>query len=108
MTKLSYICLVFLKVYYMRAMVLNSVKDLEYNSEPLEMIDFPKPIPAKHEVLIKVLACGVCHTELDEIEGRTPPPRFPVVPGHQVVGIVESTGRRCPAFNLVKFSVANT
>jgi propanol-preferring alcohol dehydrogenase len=76
----------------MRAMVLNSVKDLEYNSEPLEMIDFPKPIPAKHEVLIKVLACGVCHTELDEIEGRTPPPRFPVVPGHQVVGIVESTG----------------
>ena len=39
-------------------------------------------------MLVKVLACGVCHTELDEIEGRTPPPNLPVVPGHQVVGTV--------------------
>jgi len=43
-------------------------------------------------VLIRVAACGVCHTELDEIEGRAPPPRLPVVPGHQVVGRVESLG----------------
>jgi propanol-preferring alcohol dehydrogenase len=43
-------------------------------------------------VLIKVSVCGVCHTDLDEIEGRTSPPRFPVVPGHQVVGRVEETG----------------
>ena len=77
----------------MKAMVLNSVTDLTINSEPLEMSDLPKPVAADHEVLIKVLACGVCHTELDEIEGRTPPPVFPVVPGHQVIGIVESTGK---------------
>ncbi|HVY54181.1 MAG TPA: zinc-dependent alcohol dehydrogenase family protein, partial [Thermodesulfobacteriota bacterium] len=44
------------------------------------------------EVLIRLSACGVCHTELDEIEGRTPPPRLPVIPGHQAVGIVEDTG----------------
>ena len=42
-------------------------------------------------------ACGVCHTELDEIEGRTPP-GLPVVPGHQVVGRVESRGSGASAF----------
>ena len=44
-------------------------------------------------MLVKVSACGVCHTELDEIEGRTPPPRLPVILGHQVVGIVQEKGR---------------
>jgi len=58
------------------------------------MIDLPDPVPADYEVLIRVLTCGVCHTELDIIEGRTPPPKFPVVPGHQVIGIVEKTGRK--------------
>lgn len=78
----------------MKAMILNAITKLEENSEPLEMVDLAKPVPADHEVLIKILACGVCHTELDEIEGRTPPLRFPMVPGHQVVGIIESTGRK--------------
>lgn len=78
----------------MKAMLLNSVTDLDYNDEPLKFSDIPKPIPSDYEVLIKVMACGVCHTELDEIEGRTPPPRFPIVPGHQVVGKVESAGRK--------------
>jgi propanol-preferring alcohol dehydrogenase len=83
----------------MKAMVLNSITDLELNSEPLEMTNIPRPIPSAHEVLIKVLACGVCHTELDEIEGRTSPPRFPVVPGHQVIGIIESTGSKVTKLN---------
>ena len=78
----------------MRAMILNSITNLEHNSEPLKMSNLPKPVPARDEVLIKVLACGVCHTELDEIEGRTAPARFPIIPGHQVVGIVESTGTK--------------
>jgi propanol-preferring alcohol dehydrogenase len=43
-------------------------------------------------VLIKVAACGVCHTELDEIEGRLRPPRLPIVPGHQVIGRVVARG----------------
>jgi propanol-preferring alcohol dehydrogenase len=50
------------------------------------------PTPKRGEILIKVLACGVCHTELDEIEGRTPPPTLPVTLGHQVVGIVAAHG----------------
>jgi alcohol dehydrogenase, propanol-preferring len=78
----------------MKAMVLNSISDLGQNSEPLEISYLPKPVPADYEVLIKVQVCGVCHTELDIIEGRTRPAKFPIVPGHQVVGIVESTGKQ--------------
>jgi propanol-preferring alcohol dehydrogenase len=78
----------------MKAMVIKSVTDLGKNREPLEMIDMPVPVPSDHEVLIKVEACAVCHTELDEIEGRTPPPVFPVVPGHQVVGVIVKTGKK--------------
>ena len=44
------------------------------------------------EILLAVSACGVCHTELDEIEGRTPPPLLPVVPGHEIVGRVAARG----------------
>jgi propanol-preferring alcohol dehydrogenase len=51
------------------------------------------PVLAPGEVLLRVSRCGVCHTELDEIEGRTPPPRLPVIPGHQVVGTVEGIQR---------------
>jgi propanol-preferring alcohol dehydrogenase len=71
-------------------MLLGRVGRLE--DAPLELRDLPEPIPATGEILIKVSACGVCHTELDEIEGRTPPPKLPVVPGHQVVGTVAALG----------------
>ncbi len=72
----------------MKAMILNRLGALEHNKTPLALVDLPEPVPAENEILIKVSACGVCHTELDEIEGRTPP-RLPVVLGHQVVGRVE-------------------
>ena len=49
---------------------------------------------------MEVSACGVCHTELDEIEGRTPPPAFPVILGHQVVGRVAATGRGATKFRV--------
>ena len=78
----------------MKAMSLRTITDLKNNSEPLSLIDMPNPVPADYEVLIRVLTCGVCHTELDIIEGRTPPQKFPMVPGHQVIGIVEKTGRK--------------
>jgi alcohol dehydrogenase, propanol-preferring len=51
-----------------------------------------EPVAADDEIVVKVGACGVCHTELDEIEGRTPPPFFPIIPGHQVVGRVVEKG----------------
>ncbi len=76
----------------MKAMVLKGIVDMEKNKEPLVMEDIPIPDPGEGEILIKIYACGVCHTELDEIEGRTPPPRFPMVLGHQVVGRVEKLG----------------
>jgi propanol-preferring alcohol dehydrogenase len=76
----------------MKAMVLKQIGDLKENRAPLEWMDWPDPEPGEGELLIKVSACGVCHTELDEIEGRTPPPRFPIILGHQVVGRVAGSG----------------
>ncbi|MFH1629054.1 MAG: alcohol dehydrogenase catalytic domain-containing protein, partial [Pseudomonadota bacterium] len=83
----------------MKAMVLKGVSSFKENREPLQMLDLPVPIPGNREVLIKVSTCGVCHTELDEIEGRIPPPRFPIVLGHQVVGRVAETGKGADRFN---------
>jgi propanol-preferring alcohol dehydrogenase len=76
----------------MRAMILPELVSLDDNPAPLRMVDLPIPQPGPGEVLLRVTACGVCHTELDEIEGRLPPPRLPVVLGHQVVGGVEAVG----------------
>ncbi|MFH1312481.1 MAG: zinc-dependent alcohol dehydrogenase family protein [Candidatus Eisenbacteria bacterium] len=76
----------------MRAMVLKEICDLRSNTAPLELVDIPTPVPGKKDILVKISACGVCHTELDEIEGRTAPPHLPVVPGHQVIGRVEAGG----------------
>jgi propanol-preferring alcohol dehydrogenase len=73
----------------MKAMVLREIASLHQNNTPLTFTDLPEPDPGSGEVLIRVTRCGVCHTELDEIEGRTPPPGLPVIPGHQVVGVVE-------------------
>lgn len=72
----------------MNAMLLESLGDVVPPQTPLRLVQHPEPILAPGEVLIKVTRCGVCHTELDEIEGRTPPPRLPVILGHQVVGTV--------------------
>jgi propanol-preferring alcohol dehydrogenase len=66
--------------------------DLPLKTEPLEMVEMPEPIPDSKQILIKVSTCGICHTELDEIEGRLVPPRFPIVLGHEVVGTVEALG----------------
>ncbi|RLB86460.1 MAG: alcohol dehydrogenase, partial [Deltaproteobacteria bacterium] len=52
------------------------------NRDPLDLVDILDPVPAENGVLLRVSACGVCRTELDEIEGRTPPPRFAIIPGH--------------------------
>jgi len=76
----------------MKAMVLNAITDLLGNREPLVSTDMPVPEPGEGEVLIRLSACGVCHTELDEIEGRTPPSRFPLILGHEAVGRVVKTG----------------
>ncbi len=76
----------------MRAMILERGGCFDDPKGPLTLADVDRPTPNGHEVLLEVRACGVCHTELDEIEGRTPPARFPIVLGHEVVGIVVGLG----------------
>lgn len=73
-------------------MVLRKLGRIAENHNPLVFENVADPLPKKKELLLKVTACGVCHTELDEIEGRTPPPSLPIVLGHQVVGRVEDVG----------------
>jgi propanol-preferring alcohol dehydrogenase len=73
----------------MKAMLLRQVSDMRSTVAPLDFVDIPPPHVNTGEILLRVSACAVCHTELDEIEGRTPPPQYPVIPGHQVVGRVE-------------------
>jgi len=76
----------------MKAMLLTRIESLRDNPEPLTPVDVPAPEPEPYEVLIRVSACGVCHTELDEIEGRAPPSVLPMIPGHEVVGQVVEAG----------------
>jgi propanol-preferring alcohol dehydrogenase len=82
----------------MKAMVMTRIVSIRDEPEPLELVELPIPEPGAGEIRIEVSACGVCHTELDEIEGRTPPPRFPVVPGHEVIGRVDKLGRNAIRF----------
>jgi len=74
----------------MKAMVLNKISSVE--EKPLQLVDLPDPVPDSEQILVRVSACGVCHTELDEIEGRVSPSRFPMVLGHEIVGRVEKLG----------------
>ena len=84
----------------MKAMVLKGIIDLAQKDRPLELADLPIPAPRDQEILVKVSVCGVCHTELDEIEGRTPPEKFPIVLGHQIIGRVEQTGKEVTKFRI--------
>ncbi|HLH41330.1 MAG TPA: zinc-dependent alcohol dehydrogenase family protein [Bryobacteraceae bacterium] len=80
----------------MKACVVSSRGPIETN--PLRSIDVPKPEPGSHEVLIKVHACGVCRTDLHVIEGELPVLKSPLIPGHQIVGVVERCGARARRF----------
>ncbi|MGR9087187.1 MAG: zinc-dependent alcohol dehydrogenase family protein [Gammaproteobacteria bacterium] len=84
----------------MKAMVLKQLCNLNQNPRPLELAELSCPEPGNDDLLLKVSACGVCHTELDEIEGRTPPPRFPIIPGHQVIGRIAAAGSHASSFKL--------
>lgn len=76
----------------MRAMILRKTGPVGQDVTPLELVEIARPDPGPGELLIEISTCGVCHTELDEIEGRLSPPRLPIVPGHQVIGRVASLG----------------
>ncbi len=79
----------------MKAMVLNEITPVE--KEPLQLVDLPTPTPGPKEILVKVSTCGICHTELDEIEGRLSP-ILPMILGHEIVGRVEASGSGATKF----------
>lgn len=83
----------------MRAMVLNKITSLAENRNPLTMQELPIRTPQGKEILIKVTACGVCHTELDEIEGRLQP-KLPIIPGHQIIGYITEVGKEVNKFKV--------
>lgn len=70
----------------MRAMV------LEKFGHPLVLKDFPIPEPAESEVLIKIHTCGICRTDLHVVDGELPHPKLPLIPGHQIVGVIAQLG----------------
>jgi len=74
----------------MQAMVLHAPGPAE--EHPLSWEDVPVPEPITGEILIRVRACGVCHTDLHTVEGELALPRLPLIPGHQIVGVVEALG----------------
>ncbi|MHC4749190.1 MAG: zinc-dependent alcohol dehydrogenase family protein [Planctomycetota bacterium] len=80
----------------MRAMVLDRQSPIE--EKPLKLADLPMPAPSNNQILVKVSVCGLCHTDLDEIEGRLIPARLPIVLGHQVVGMVTDKGKAVTKF----------
>ncbi len=62
-------------------------------TQPLVLSDYPVPEPGPKEILIRVKVCGLCHTDLHTIEGELTLPKLPLVPGHQIVGLVEKKGK---------------
>jgi len=82
----------------MKAMFIEEIGPVNKEREPLILREVPDPKPNPGEILLEVLACGVCHTELDEIEGRTPPSQLPRIPGHEVVGRVIDRGEEANKF----------
>jgi len=82
----------------MKAMVLRNTKPAE--GHPLELADVPLPEPGPGEVRLRVMACGVCRTDLHTVEGDLDLPRLPLIPGHQIVGVVEAQGEGAVRFEL--------
>jgi len=82
----------------MKAMLLKEFAPIDQN--PLELIDLPIPKPGPDEILIRNKVCGVCHTDLHTVEGELPQVKLPIIPGHQVVGIVKKRGENTSNFEI--------
>jgi len=82
----------------MKACLLRSPAPIETN--PLQFADVALPDPRAGQVLVRVQVCGVCRTDLHVVEGELPPAKSPVLPGHQVVGVVERCGPGAQRFRL--------
>jgi propanol-preferring alcohol dehydrogenase len=74
----------------MRAMQLLSYKPIE--ELPLQAVEIPEFLPGPGQVRVRVTMCGVCHTDLHTVEGDIYPPELPIIPGHQIVGVIDALG----------------
>lgn len=83
----------------MKAAILEKIINIKDNKQPLKIVELPVPQIRAEEILVKISACGVCHTELDEIEGRTPPAKLPCILGHQIIGTVVESGIEATKFS---------
>jgi len=77
-------------------MILKEPKPAE--AEPLHAADLATPVPLAGEIRVRVSVCGVCRTDLHTVEGELTLPRLPLVPGHQIVGVVDAVGDRVRQF----------
>ena len=82
----------------MRAMILRAQAPIE--EHPLEEVELPDPEPGRREIRVRVHVCAICRTDLHVIEGDLPSPPGPIVPGHQVVGVVDALGSECDRFRM--------
>ena len=82
----------------MKAMVLGAVRPAVEN--PLEMMNVPVPAVGPVDILLKVRCCGVCHTDLHAVEGELPDAKLALIPGHEVIGVVEKVGERVARFRV--------
>lgn len=82
----------------MKACILRATSPIEKN--PLEWADVPPPQPGPGEIRVRVSACGVCRTDLHVIEGELPPRKSPIIPGHQIVGVVDKAGPGAHRFTM--------
>ncbi len=82
----------------MRAFVLESAAPVENN--PLLLTELPRPMPLENELLVRIIACAICRTDLHIVEGELPMRRSPVTPGHQIVGKVAAVGSHVSGFTI--------
>jgi alcohol dehydrogenase, propanol-preferring len=71
---------------------------LERAGEPLRVAEVPVPVPGAGQVLLRVRCCAVCRTDLHVVDGELPDPNLPLIPGHQIVGVVEQIGEHTDGF----------
>ncbi|MDZ7360845.1 MAG: zinc-dependent alcohol dehydrogenase family protein [candidate division KSB1 bacterium] len=82
----------------MRAMCCENPCPLNQNS--LALVEASMPEPAAHEIRLQIQACGICHTDLHVVEGDLPPQKQPIIPGHQIIGVVEAIGDGVQRFKI--------
>jgi propanol-preferring alcohol dehydrogenase len=78
----------------MHAMVLKTLRS------PLEWTELPDRTPGAGEIRVKVVACGVCRTDLHVVDGELPDPQVPIIPGHEIVGRIDAIGPRVEGLHL--------